>query len=161
MANSTATATGRPNFSFFTPQHHPSLDGSNWEKWLVVNFKINKLPNIHIVDRYLEAAAPLGVKSDALGLDYFIPEKDEIEKDWLPLTHQKEYVAFAIGGNHETKKLPLNRMIELCDKINKPIVLLGGKEDAENGEMEGYFAPKGSWLDHFPLRGSYSRAPKS
>jgi ADP-heptose:LPS heptosyltransferase len=25
-------------------------------------------------------------------------------------------------------------MIELCDKINKPIVLLGGKEDEENGE---------------------------
>lgn len=106
----------------------------NWEKWLSVNFKINRLPNVHIVDRYLEAAAPLGVNSDALGLDYFIPERDEIERDWLPETHQKEYVAFAIGGNHETKKLPLNRMIELCDKINKPIVLLGGKEDAENGE---------------------------
>ncbi len=106
----------------------------NWEKWLVVNFKVNKLPNIHIVDRYLEAAAPLGVKADALGLDYFIPEKDEVEQDWLPETHQKEYVAFAIGGNHETKKLPIDRIIELCDKINKPIVLLGGKEDEANGE---------------------------
>lgn len=106
----------------------------NWEKWLIVNLKIDKLPNVHIVDRYLEAAAPLGIKADALGLDYFIPEKDEVEKDWLPETHRKEFVAFAIGGNHETKKLPLNRMIELCDKINKPIVLLGGKEDAENGE---------------------------
>ena len=40
----------------------------------------------------------------------------------------------------KTKKLPLNRMIELCDKINKPIVLLGGKEDTENGEqIAGFF----------------------
>ncbi|OEK05730.1 glycosyltransferase family 9 protein [Roseivirga misakiensis] len=112
----------------------------NWEKWLVVNFKINKLPNIHIVDRYLEAAKPLGVKKDLLGLDYFIPEKDEIEEDWLPKTHQKSFVAFAIGGQHETKKLTLDRMIELCDKINKPIILLGGKEDAENGaKIEAFF----------------------
>ena len=46
----------------------------------------------------------LGVKNDALGLDYFIPEKDEVEKDWLPETHQKEFVAFAIGGNHENQE---------------------------------------------------------
>src|SRR5690606_7454332 len=26
----------------------------NTEKWLIVNFKINRLPNQHIVDRYLE-----------------------------------------------------------------------------------------------------------
>jgi ADP-heptose:LPS heptosyltransferase len=43
-------------------------------------------------------------------------------------------VAYAIGAQHNTKKLPLPRMIELCDKINKPIVLLGGKEDFETGE---------------------------
>ena len=115
----------------------------NWEKWLMVNLKIDKLPNKHIVDRYMEAAAPLGVKTDALGLDYFIPEKDVIEKDWLPETHQKEYVAFAIGGKHATKQLPLKRMIELCDKINKPIILLGGKEDEEQGrKLEDFFDRK-------------------
>jgi len=106
----------------------------NIEKWLLVNLKINKLPNVHIVDRYLETAKPLGIKNDALGLDYFIPEKDEVPMEWLPATHRSGYVAYAIGAQHETKKLPLQRMIELCDKINKPIVLLGGKEDQENGE---------------------------
>jgi ADP-heptose:LPS heptosyltransferase len=29
----------------------------NVEKWLLTNFKINRLPDVHIVDRYLEAAA--------------------------------------------------------------------------------------------------------
>ncbi|WP_028522411.1 glycosyltransferase family 9 protein [Runella limosa] len=111
-----------------------SFNKLNWEKWLFVNLKVKAMPNVHIVDRYLDATRKLGVVNDDRGLDYFIPYKDIIEPDWLPITHQNGYVAYAIGGQHETKKLPLVRMIELCQKINYPIVLLGGKEDAENGE---------------------------
>lgn len=111
-----------------------SFNKLNKEKWLYVNFKVNKLPNVHIVDRYLETVKPLGVKPDALGLDYFIPDRDEVEPDWLPPGFQKEFAAYAIGGQFATKRLPVNRMIELCDRINKPVVLLGGKEDFETGE---------------------------
>ena len=61
-----------------------SFDKLNWEKWLLVNIGINRLPKLHIVDRYLAAAAPLGVQNDGLGLDYFIPESDEVAaKDFL------------------------------------------------------------------------------
>jgi len=117
-----------------------SFDKLNWEKWLMVNMKVNKLPNQHIVDRYMEAASDLGVKTDQFGLDYFIPEKDEVEKEWLPASHQKEYVAYVIGAQHSTKKLPFKRMVELCDKINKPIILIGGPEDAAVGEkVEQFF----------------------
>jgi len=112
-----------------------SFNKLNIEKWLMVNLKINKLPDIHIVDRYLETAKSLGVKNDALGLDYFIPEKDEVPWDWFPETHRNGFVAYAIGAQHETKKLPVERMIELCKKINKPVALLGGKEDFENAEQ--------------------------
>ncbi len=112
----------------------------NIAKWLMVNFKWNKLPNKHIVDRYMETTSKLGVKMDNLGLDYFIPEKDEIDLEWLPETHQKGYAVFAIGGKFTTKRLPMKRMIELCDRINKPIILLGGKEDIENGNaIESFF----------------------
>lgn len=120
-----------------------SLNKINLEKWLMVKLKINKLPSVHIVDRYLKTAKSFGVKNDSLGLDYFIPEKDEVPIDWLPETHQGEYVVYAIGGQHDTKKLPLIRMIELCDKINKPIILLGGKEDEEAGEAISGFFTKG------------------
>lgn len=106
----------------------------NLAKWLMVNFKINKLPNRHIVDRYMDTVSPLDIKMDALGLDYFIPEKDEVPIEWMPESHRNGYIAFAIGAQHSTKKLPFKRMVELCDKINKPIVLLGGKEDAATGE---------------------------
>jgi len=111
----------------------------NWEKWLMVNMKVDKLPNQHIVDRYMEAASELGVKKDQFGLDYFIPEKDEVEKEWLPESHQKEYVAYVIGAQYNTKKLPYSRMVELCDKINKPIILIGGPEDAKMGEKVARF----------------------
>ena len=111
-----------------------SFDKINLKKWLKVNLKIDRLPSVHIVDRYLHTVEPLGVKPDALGLDYFIPEKDEVPIEWLPETHRKNFITYAIGAQHNTKKLPLARMIELCDRINKPIVLLGGKEDFEVGE---------------------------
>ncbi|MCS7004384.1 MAG: glycosyltransferase family 9 protein [Cytophagales bacterium] len=117
--------------------HFPKL---NWEKWLYVNLKINILPNVHVVDRYFEAVKPLGVVKDHFGLDYFIPPKDVVELEWLPETHRKEYVVVAIGGQHFTKRLPLPKLIELCDRINKPIILLGGKEDAETAhQIEIFF----------------------
>lgn len=117
-----------------------SFNKLNFKKWLMVNLKINRLPNLHIVDRYLETAQSLGVRNDSLGLDYFIPARDEVPLDWLPPTHRQGYVAYAIGAQHATKKLPVKRMIEVCDRINKPIVLLGGKEDATTAEeVERFF----------------------
>ncbi len=116
-----------------------SFNKLNLEKWLMVRFKINKLPNVHIVDRYVAALRPLGIKMDNLGLDYFIPSKDEVERDWLPEAHRESFVAYAIGAQHNTKKLPVNRMIELCDRINKPIVLLGDKNDHAAGEQVAQF----------------------
>ena len=114
----------------------------NKEKWLKVNLKIDHLPNIHIVDRYLEAAKVLDIKKDSQGLDYFIPESDEVPTDWLPETHHGEYVVYAIGAQHATKRLPINRMIELCDKINKPIILMGGKDDVATAEKIQTFFQK-------------------
>jgi len=124
---------GRPSSAF---------DKLNWKKWLYVNLKINQLPAVHIVDRYLAAAAQLGVKNDSLGLDYFIPEKDEVPLAWLPPGFANGYVVYAIGAQHATKRLPVERMIELCDRINKPVILLGGKDDAGNAaKIKAFFDP--------------------
>ncbi len=119
-----------------------SFNKLNFEKFMYVNFGVNQMPAIHIVDRYLETAKMLmlPIIPDNLGLDYFIPHKDIVEISWLPATHIKGYVAYAMGAQHNTKKLPLPKMIELCKKINKPIVLLGDKNDAKIGqEIENYF----------------------
>jgi ADP-heptose:LPS heptosyltransferase len=112
----------------------------NRQKWLLVNFKINLLPKVHIVERYLAAAAPLGIVDDGKGLDFFIPEEAEVPISELPVTHRNGYWAYAIGGQHYTKKLPVDRMIDLLEKLQQPVVLLGGKEDATIARaLESYF----------------------
>lgn len=106
----------------------------NIEKWLVVNLKINRLPNIHIVDRYFKAVESLQVKNDGAGLDYFIPKQDEVDINALPASHRNGFIGFVIGARHNTKQLPEHKIISICKKINSSIVLLGGADDAEKGE---------------------------
>ncbi len=119
-----------------------SVHKLNLKKWLLTSLKINRLPNQHIVDRYLDTISHLNIAQDHLGLDYFIPHKDEVEMEWLPQGYALGYAAVIIGGKHQTKKLPAKRLIELCDRINKPIVLIGGSEDAATGEeIEAFFKP--------------------
>lgn len=102
----------------------------NIEKWLMVNLKWNRLPNTHIVDRYLDTCKSLGVKNDNKGLDYFISTEEEVNLNTLATVFQKGYIALVIGAQHSTKRLPLHQLEKFCRKCNKPIIVLGGKEDA-------------------------------
>jgi heptosyltransferase-2 len=111
-----------------------SFNKLNIEKWIYVNLKINVMPEKHIVDRYMGTVKHLGVANDGLGLDYFIPQEDEIKEGDIPFSHLQGYVAIAIGAAHNTKKLPVEKLQELVEKINYPIILLGGKDDFLNGE---------------------------
>ena len=106
-----------------------SFDKLNTAKWKMVKFKKNTLPDIHIVDRYMETVINLGVKNDDEGLDYFLKEEDTY-KESLP----NSYEVYAIGGQHNTKKMPVKKIIEYCNKLNVPVLLLGGKEDSRAGE---------------------------
>ncbi|MBE0661018.1 MAG: glycosyltransferase family 9 protein [Bacteroidales bacterium] len=116
--------------------HRPSgtFRKLNIEKWLLVNFKINRLPAFHIVDRYFEAAHALNLKNDKQGLDFFIPEADQFDPSWLPATHQQSFIGFVIGGRHNTKIFPIEKVAEVCNLLKSPVALLGGKEDVESGE---------------------------
>ncbi len=107
----------------------------NVSKWLLVHLKINRLPDIHLVDRYFEAISSFHVHNDGLGLDYFIPDSDSFDPSWLPASHQKGFIGFVIGGKHNTKIFPTDKVIAVCRLLNQPVVLLGGKEDASNGEV--------------------------
>lgn len=110
-----------------------SFNKLNLRKWVLVNFKIDTLPKIHIVDRYMETVRSLGVKNDGGGLDYFITPKDEeVMERYFPT--RPSYLAWVIGAKHVTKQLPAEKIIEFAQKIGQPIVLLGGKEDARSAE---------------------------
>jgi heptosyltransferase-2 len=107
----------------------------NIQKWIYTNFKWNLMPDLHIVDRYLKTVESFGVKNDEEGLDYFIPPKDEVKQKDIPASHHAGYIGIVIGAAHNTKKLPVEKLKELCSKIDHPIILLGGKEDNENAKQ--------------------------
>ncbi len=120
-----------------------SFNKINIAKWLIVNFKMNRLPAVHIVDRYLDTARTLGVYNDGQGLDYFIPPEDELpvgspefQQIFMPSAALPfSFIAFVIGAAHATKRLPTEKIISICQKIRQPIILLGGPEDAATGEQ--------------------------
>ncbi len=103
------------------------------EKFLLTKLHINIMRKRHIVLRNLDAVARLGVKDDGFGLDYFIGEKENVRVEDLPASHSMGYVAIVIGASYYTKKLPVYKLRELCSTLNYPIVLVGGKNDTEEG----------------------------
>ena len=113
-----------------------SFDKLNLKKFLAVYFKrISLLPNKHIVNRYFSAVEAIGVKDDGKGLDFFIEETQEIN---LPETFNEsfngKFVAIVAGGSYFTKKIPLSKLIQICEKVKLPIIITGGKEDVFTGE---------------------------
>jgi ADP-heptose:LPS heptosyltransferase len=104
------------------------------QKFLLTKLNINWMPGIHITQRSLNTVAALGVKDDGLGLDYFIPEQDKIKEADLPHSHLLGYIAVVIGASYNTKKMPIHKLQELCQKLEYPIILLGGKEDTAAGQ---------------------------
>lgn len=106
----------------------------NIEKFLLTNLKINMMPDKHIVDRNLETVRSFGIQDDGQGLDYFIPEADVVDNNDLPTSHLHGYIAVVIGAALATKKLPVHKLKELCAALDHPLILLGGKEDQEDGK---------------------------
>ena len=111
-----------------------SFDKLNIQKWLLTNFKINKLPAVHIVDRYLDTLRSFGIKNDGAGLDYFIPKDDELKPGDIPTSHQAGYLGLVIGAALATKRLPFHKLETICKRTHHPIILLGGPEDAETAK---------------------------
>ena len=145
----TLKALKKENFDFVIDLHHNlrslkvkaalrkksfSFNKLNAEKWLLTALKINILPRIHIVDRYMETVASFGVKNDQQGLDYFIPPTDKVDETDIPATHLAGYIGLVLGGARNTKKYPLHKLESMCAKLDHPIMLLGGKEDLSEGE---------------------------
>lgn len=101
-------------------------------KWLSLKFRLKLVKPVHLVERYLKTVQFLGVVNDGKPIDYYL-KKDHQLQDLLPATHQK-YVAFVIGATHFTKRMPNEKVISICKKLNLPIVLLGGKDVQANGD---------------------------
>lgn len=107
----------------------------NWEKWLWVNLKKNLLPQKHLVDRYFNSLARIGVNNDNSGLDYFIPQSEEYRLNTLPEPFQNGYITIVLGALHFTKKFPVSKIINILNGISYPAILLGGKDEFDAGNQ--------------------------
>ena len=101
----------------------------NLRKWLKVRLRIDCLPDIHIVDRYLKSLAFLKVKNDGLGLDFIIPEETVLPED-LSLPDQP-YTVIVAGAKQFTKQIPESLILSLCREIKGPKILIGGRDEME------------------------------
>jgi ADP-heptose:LPS heptosyltransferase len=106
----------------------------NLKKWLIVNFKIDRLPDLHIVDRYFDAVKVFSIENDGQGLDYFIKKDDEISSSAIPDFPKKPFIVVVVGGGHNTKQIPQDKLFKIIDSQNTPIILIGGKEDISKAE---------------------------
>jgi ADP-heptose:LPS heptosyltransferase len=105
----------------------------NWKKWLLTRLKKNKLPNKHVVDRYIDAFTDLDVKSDHKNTAFFVPNTFEIELNRYDL-RKKSFLAIAMGAQYRTKKFPVASLIEVIESYDLPIVLLGGHTEQEDSK---------------------------
>jgi ADP-heptose:LPS heptosyltransferase len=108
--------------------HSTSYPKLNVEKFLMVKFKMDILPKIHIVDRYFKAVEELGVSNDGEGLSYFIPSSTA-----LPVELPANYNVLVVGAAHATKTLTEAQLTAIAQQSELPVVLLGGKKEEELG----------------------------
>lgn len=107
----------------------------NVKKWIYVQLGINLLPPLHIVDRYFMAVKHLSVENDLQGLDFFIGRQAmENARNQIVSFCNGSFIAWVLGAQHGTKKLPSAKIIELIHQSRHKFVLLGGNSEIEEGE---------------------------
>lgn len=111
-----------------------TFDKINLEKWLLVNLKIDRMPDKHLVDRYYEGMRSLGITNDGEGLDHHVAEADDA---YARSYYQAggSYRVAVLGATYYTKRIPTDRLRHMIssDSDNK-YVLLGGKDVIDEGE---------------------------
>ena len=102
---------------------------SNFKKFLYMFFGINLLNNKHVVERYVDVLSFLNLKNDDKGLDYFLPKGSLVDYDV-----KQKYITWCIGASKIQKQLSVSQIATIANKLDLPIILLGGKEQKEHGD---------------------------
>jgi len=101
----------------------------NFRRFMLIYLGIGTL-HTHVVDRYFNCIRKLNIINDNLGLDYFIPETVDVNYDI-----KKPYIAWSIGASHAQKSLSARQIINVCNNLSIPVVLLGGKNEKNKGNL--------------------------
>ena len=92
---------------------------------------IDRLGRQHLVDRYFETLAPLGIAYDGRGLDYFVDAQERADARSALAERgvgEQTFVALVIAGTHYTKRMPAELVAAVVRQSPLPTVLLGGTD---------------------------------
>lgn len=109
-----------------------TVDKRNFDKWLLVRFGKDRLRGEHIVQRYLKTLKAFGVEEDDKGLEFDIPESEQMNASAYGL--ETPYFCIALGAQHEGKTMPSSLIEAVIAEVHVPFALLGGPEDVEKGK---------------------------
>ena len=101
------------------------ISKENIKRYLLIYFGIHFLNN-HIVDRYFKTVEKLDILNDNNGIDFLL---SAIPK--LSFNIDQNYIAWCIGGSYDPKKLAVAQISDVINKLEIPIVLIGGQKEEE------------------------------
>lgn len=99
-------------------------DKLNVKKWLAVYTPWDMLPeSTHLVDRYFEALAPIGIVNDGKGLDFYL--RPNIK---TPTSLPSSYEVLVLGATYYTKRIPTPIANKIIANTSRPVILIGGED---------------------------------
>lgn len=132
----------------------------NIKKWMYVRLKMNRMPDVHIVERYMETVRHLGVESDGEACDF--PIEKEVDTMKVFGLEPKSYTAVVVGAKFKTKQIPIEKMRDIIASIGGPTVLIGGPDDQEIGKvLSAEFGQAHNACGSYDLQGSASIVKQS
>ena len=101
-----------------------------------MHFKIDLLPDVHIIDRYFDGLKSLNIKNDNQGVEYHLPRKLAIDLKQYHI-QKKQYLVLSLGATYHTKQIPNNVLLMLLKRLNNShVVLIGaGNKDTEKADF--------------------------
>lgn len=130
---------------------------SNVKAWLLASaafpcrvlvYHKARLRTIHVVDNYLETAAPLGISNARRELEVYAGPDDEKYADRLFVKQGlegKSVVALNPGASHPIKKWGVDQFARLADILTAnprtKIILIGGPQDVADSEKIAEMVP--------------------
>lgn len=130
------------------------FDKLNWQKWLLVNTGWNRMPDLHVVDRYMATLKAFSVKDDGLGLEYYIPEQHGLLVEHVNRLQQQPFLAVVVGGAHSGKRPSPTVLVDWLKAVDHPIVLIGGKDDRSDADQVASQIPCINWVGELTVHQS-------
>lgn len=113
-----------------------AFDKLNIKKWQLVKFKKDYLPDMNVVERYLETVKTLNLNEEKhYPVQYFIEKENKVDVVNEYNIEPAKYIAVAIGAQFATKKMPVELLIEIIEQLEEKVVLIGGPTDEKEASL--------------------------